>query len=74
MSKKEKRYQVHVYRIQGTQIKPKTIYTNDSVEARQIAFDQFNKPDVYKVKVWDTDEGMPQPNNDRAPGLRLILK
>lgn len=67
--KKEKRYMVQLY----STVCNETHYFSDSEKARAFAFEMFNEADIYKVKVFDTFIGQPEPNNPNCEALKLEL-
>ena len=64
------RYEVHVYRFtEGAQT-----YLFDRKElAIGKAKEFFDLDEVYKVKVWDLQQGFPVPNLENAPGLIAVF-
>jgi len=64
------RFQIHVYRVIG---KTKKYSYADETEARAFCTRAFVQRGVYKVKLWDLEAGVIEPNNPNAPGLLLEL-
>lgn len=65
-----KRFQVHIYKFN---VPPGVLTFDLEVQATQCAHRHFERSDVYKVKVWDTEKGPVIPNMPDAASLILEL-
>lgn len=65
-----KRFQVHIYKHFTA---PGVLTFDLQVQATECAARQFERPDVYKVRVWDTEQGPIDPSELGTAGLILEL-
>jgi hypothetical protein len=66
----ERPFLVCLYHVSGTWVGERFI---NKLNAFYYAEDQFKKPEVYKIKVWDLRISDPVPNVEDHPALLLHL-